>query len=223
MKRAVIFLHGVYRSAEIPFYKSLCQGSLRVAADGGYAFFRKAGLVADVLIGDFDSLKRIPSQLPKSTKVLKFPERKDRTDSQLALEYCLKQGIRQIDIVAPAVLEIDHFLGNVMLLQLARKLAGENSRMRLLNTRFEIELIENASRTLAGCVGDTVSVLPLSKSIRLTWVGTDYDVTGVRIPLGHSISLRNRVVKRRAVLTVEGRALLIRGRSTTGRRRAANP
>ena len=209
MKDAIIFLHGTYRTADLPFYKKLCRAKLKVAADGGYAFFRKAGLTPDILIGDFDSLRRIPRNLPRRTKVLSFPERKNKTDSHLALDYCLDRGLRNIDIVSPNTTEIDHFLGNVMLLSHAHEAKTRAGRVRLINRRYEIELIENDSRTFTNGVGDTVSVLPLSKTIRLTCRGTNYDVTDTGIGLGHSMGLRNRLARKRAVITVAGRALLI--------------
>ena len=115
MKDAVIFTNGRYRAADYPFYRLLCKERFCVAADGGYKFFKNAKVGCDLVVGDFDSLKRVPEDI----ETLVFDKHKDKTDTQLALEYCLKNKFSRIDIVDPAIGEPDHFLGNLMLLTLS--------------------------------------------------------------------------------------------------------
>ncbi len=183
-----------------------------MAVDGGYRFFRKAGLVPDLLIGDMDSLGKFPADLSPRTRVVTFPNRKDKTDAQLALEHCLEAGARVVDIVSPGVGEIDHFLGNLMLLDVAPRFRKRRPllRVRLAAVRWEAILVDDGARTFVDCVGDTVSVIPVSSTIRLSCRGTEYTAGDVMIRRGDSRGLRNRISKPRAVFRIKGKALIVR-------------
>ena len=208
MKSCILFLHGRYKKGELFFYEKLCRGKVKVAVDGGYSFFRKTGLVPQVLIGDFDSLKRVPRNLGPKTKVLTFPSSKDETDSQLAVEYCLEEGAKDIDIVVPNAGEPDHFLGNFALLSLCGRNAPEVNA-RLVNIRYQVVLLDNNRMEFAGCRGHLVSVIPMEKRIELTCRGTEYDAAGARIAVGDSRAMRNMIAAGQAWLAVKGRAFVI--------------
>lgn len=212
MKDCVLFLHGSYYRRHVEFYCRLCRGKYLVAVDGGYRFFRKAGLVPDLLIGDMDSLGKVPADLSPRTRVVKFPSRKDKTDAQLALEYCLKAGAHAVDMVSPGVGEIDHFLGNLMLLDVGRRFRKRRPppRVRLVAVRWEAVLVDDDVRTFVDCVGDMVSVIPVSSTIRLSCRGTEYAAGDVVIRRGDSRGLRNRIMKGRAVFRIKGKALIVR-------------
>ncbi|HOD66127.1 MAG TPA: thiamine diphosphokinase [candidate division Zixibacteria bacterium] len=212
MTRAVAFLHGVYRRRDLPFYRALCRGRLTIAVDGGYRFFRMAGLFPDILLGDFDSLKRLPANLPPRTRVLRFPSRKDKTDAHLAIECCRERGLGAIDLVMPGLGEIDHALGVVFLLGLRDRPAARSGRadIRMVSPQCEIRLVADSRITYRRRGGDLVSVLPLSARIRLTTEGTEYDVTEAWLQFGDTRGLRNRIVRARATVAVRGQALVVR-------------
>ncbi len=207
-RRAVAFLHGQYRDSDLPFYRELCRGGRTIAVDGGYGFFRKAGMVPDVLIGDFDSLKRMP-KLPKATQILRYPQHKDKTDAHLAIDYCLEQGVGKIDLVMPACGDIDHALGSILLLGLAGLVKGPRPEVRVVNPGYEVRLVADGQTVFSACAGDTVSVLPLSSRILLTCSGMEYAARRVWLRLGETRGLRNRVTRPRATVAVKGKALAI--------------
>ena len=211
MKKATAFLHGTYRRADLPFYRSLCEGRTTLAVDGGYKFFRLTGLYPDILLGDFDSLGRMPRDLPGRVLVKNYPVRKDKTDAHLALEYCHEQGARSIDLVMPGCGEIDHALGALFLLGLKSLTSGGRTcpRVRIISPEFEVRLVADAAASFRDAVGDIVSVLPLSDHITLSCQGTEYRADGVRLEFGDSRGLRNRVTARRASFRIMGKGLLI--------------
>ncbi len=206
----VLFLHGRYRADELPFYRRLCKKRRRVAVDGGYSFFRKSGLFPHALIGDFDSLKTVPRGLSKRTEILTFPVRKDRTDSHLALDFCIEREARDVDIVSPDTGDVDHFLGNVMLLTLAARATPPLGRTRIINAAYEIVCAHDERLAFVRRAGDGLSVLPLSASIRLSCSGMDYDAQNLRIRQGESCGLRNVVTASQAWVEVAGKALIVR-------------
>jgi thiamine pyrophosphokinase len=208
----IIFVHGVYKAEHLTFYRKLCRSRIKIAVNGGLRFFLKANVVPDLLIGDLDSLQRIPKDLPRCTKVITFPSRKDKTDLQLALEYCLNEKAKSIDIVIPILGGPDHFLGNVMLVNLVDKLKHTRTypKIRFVNIRYEIVFVQDNSETFDNCQDDIVSVIPLSRRIVLTCRGTEYNVQNVAIRFGDTRSLRNRIVSRKAIFDIKGKALVIR-------------
>ena len=211
MKDALLFLNGDYSSTDLDYYKRLCPGKLTVAVDAGYNFFMKTGLVPDVLIGDFDSLEKVPEDLPSQTDIQRFPSDKDQTDAELALRYCFDRKITQIDLIQPSYGEPDQFMGNLMLLTLTNRLVGGyNPQLRILNPRYEIVFLDNVRKNIDNAVGDTVSILPLSQEVKYTCRGTAYDVREFTVELGFSVGLRNRITASSAVFDITGQAFLIR-------------
>jgi thiamine pyrophosphokinase len=212
MKACALFLNGRYAKKDLPFYRALCPGRFTVAVDGGYKFFRALSIHPDLLIGDFDSIGKIPADLPKSTMVERFPLMKDKTDAELALDYCMARKAKQIDIVQPSYGEPDQLLGNFLLLLVAARKGDKHYRpkIRLLNARYEVRLLYDSRATIANAIGDVVSVLPVSERIRLSTTGTSYDVRKVEILRGRSLGMRNRLRAKSATFRIEGMALLVR-------------
>jgi len=211
VKSFIIFTHGAYRTEHLNFYRKLCRSKIKIAVDGGLRFFLKTHIIPDLLIGDLDSLPRGPKDLSRRTKVLTFPARKDKTDLQLAFEYCLSEKAKSIEIIDPIFGQLDHFLGNVMLVNLIDKLTntGSSPRVRFITARYEIIFVSDQPERFVDCNGDIVSVIPLSESILLTCSGTEYDVRHAEIRGGHTRGLRNRIVSQKATFDIRGKAFVI--------------
>lgn len=86
-------------------------GDLVLAADGGYRALYSLGYTPDLLLGDFDSLGDLP--LPPDLPVLRFPARKDDTDTGLALRHGLDRGFRDFALYGCAGGRVDHLLANL--------------------------------------------------------------------------------------------------------------
>jgi thiamine pyrophosphokinase len=208
MKAAIIFLKGVYRKNSLPYYRGLCKGKTMVAANGGSRFFVKCGIRPDLIIGDLDSAVALPIHLVAGVELVKFPPRKDKTDSQLALEYCLENGARSVDLVMPDFGQPDHYLGNLMLLNLSlvrRSVAA----VRVVSEKYQAVILQDNHLALAGCKGDLISVLPVEKRIELTCEGMEYEVNRLKVRPGETVALRNQVRIGKARMAVRGRALVI--------------
>lgn len=209
MKEAVLFLNGRYGAGSLARFVALCRGKYLVAVDGGYAFFRKSGLVPNLLIGDFDSLKRVPKNLTHHTQVIRFPVKKDKTDVELALDVCLQFGAKRVALVQPSFGEPDQFIGNLMLpLVTARR--GKRVPIAIYGPDYEIRLAVNETITIAGARGDGLSVVPVTGRIRLSCSGTEYAAQRVEIRPGETRGLRNSITAGRALVRVMGKALVIR-------------
>ena len=205
----VLFTHGTYSRRQLQFYKRLVVNRTTVAVDGGLRFFRLIGHQPDILLGDFDSIRK-PRNLPASVEVIEYPTRKDKTDTHLAVELCVERGASAICIVIPSLGEPDHLLGTILLPFLN---AVKGARIRLVNYHFEIVPLIDSSHVFVDAARDMVSVVPISERGRLTCTGVQYPVKNAALRLGDTLSLRNRIVARRARFDVTGKAMLVRNHS----------
>lgn len=212
MKRKfILFLNGNYREDDLEFFKSLIGDKITVAVDGGYSFFEKIDAIPDYIIGDLDSIDKIPEEVQENTAVFEFPKEKDLTDSHVALDFCMKENFDSIEMVMPDIGEPDHFLGNIMLLfhkEVKQKLR-ERRNISLISSHHEFRIIDNGKLELFDRAGQQFSIIPISKSIMLNIEGTKYDVKGTKIDLGETRSLRNKIVTNEALIKVSGEAVFI--------------
>jgi thiamine pyrophosphokinase len=211
MNRYVLFLNGRYRTADLPYYRKFLHSARTVAVDNGYAFFKKIGRYPHVLIGDFDSLRKVPNDLPASTEIHSFPREKDKSDAELALEFAVGRKANSIDIIQPTTGDVDHFIANLMLLDLPalKKRARRKPTVRIVGRRYQIWLVENESLALTGMPGETLSVIPLSQTIRMSCSGMHYPADNIRIRRGQALPLRNVFSRRKALVTVGGQAFVV--------------
>jgi len=126
-------------------YASVTSEDLVIAVDGGFERCLELGLKPSILIGDLDSLRRpLLDQVPTDCQKISYPSHKNETDTQLALEYCLKQGISEIIICNDLSGRFDHCLALVQNLLQAHQsgvkasLASANQLVFILNQHNEL-------------------------------------------------------------------------------------
>ncbi len=145
-----------------------------VAADGGYESLRRHGIKPSLVLGDMDSIIR----LPRGIASLRFPRNKDLTDMALALRLLQARGYRRFKLYGALGGRLDHSLANVHLLAGLGK-AG----MRGIIVAPELTVLH---------VSDGILTLPpLPKGILISvfaWGGLAKGVTlhGLRYPLNEA-------------------------------------
>lgn len=87
-------------------------GDYIVAADGGYRYVKENNLVADYIIGDFDSLGFVP----KEDNVEIHPVMKDDTDMHMAVKKGMAEGCDTFVIYGGLGGRMDHSLSNIQTL-----------------------------------------------------------------------------------------------------------
>jgi thiamine pyrophosphokinase len=157
----------------------LRQADLVVCADGGLRVVRKVGVTPQVVIGDFDSAR--PSLLTwartRGARLLPYPREKDKTDTDLAVEYAVRAGANPIDLIGVLGGRIDHTLANIgLLISLAKK----RRRSRILHGQTELFLVTPRA-SIPGRVGDRVSLIPVSPTV------AGVTTRGLKYPLADSI------------------------------------
>ncbi len=83
-------------------------GDLVIAADGGYAHLKAAGIACDLLMGDFDSLDE---EIEVDAKTQRFSPIKDDTDTMLSVKYGLAHGYNRFVLYGVFGGRFDHTVG----------------------------------------------------------------------------------------------------------------
>ena len=157
---------------------------LIICADGGARHAVALGLTPDTLIGDLDSLEDVEraGMLAAHVEVRQYPQDKDQTDLELALNCALEHESAAIVVVGALGARLDHTLGNISLLADAR-LAGRNC---CLDDGIERVLLCRDHVEIRGAPADLVSLIP--------WDGPAAGVLteGLRWPLNGETLLPER-------------------------------
>lgn len=144
---------------------------LVIAADGGYDALHEAGIRPHLLLGDMDSIKALPTDIPR----LRFPARKDETDMALAIKVAQQRGFRRFKLYGALGGRLDHTLAN---LQLLGSLAHQGMQARIVDRRAVLFAVCKRTLVLPPLrQGTTVSVF--------AWGGDAAGVTlkGLAFPL----------------------------------------
>lgn len=96
----------------------LKETDLLIAADGGLEHLQRRGLVPHLVVGDFDSLGRVP----EGDNIIRHSVEKDDTDTMLAVKIGLERGYKTFLLYGCLGGRLDHTYANLQaLLYLARR------------------------------------------------------------------------------------------------------
>ena len=149
-----------------------------ICADGGMDKALLLGLKPDVVIGDGDS---------GGVADISLPAEKEMTDMEACVDYALREGFEQIALLGASGGRLDHFLGNIGLLDRA------DGKAFLLDSSHEIYLAP-------------VTVSPPHRYRYFSVVPLDGTVTGVDIA-GAKYPLDNATLHRTATVGVSNEPL----------------
>lgn len=167
------------------------QRTLIIAADGGVKRAFVLGLTPHIVIGDFDSLNLSSQEslVLQSVDFLQYPEDKDFTDVELAINYALEQGVDEIILTGVWGGRLDHSLGNIELLY---KLGRMGISSMLLTKESQAYLV-NEDLTLNLPIGTTVSLIPLSETVsNVNTSGLYYELQDASLVKGRTLSISNK-------------------------------
>lgn len=161
---AIIFVNGD-RGNTSAVSKYIADSSLLIGCDGGANYMLEQGFVPQVIIGDFDSLElnNVDYQIPASTNYIQYPTDKDVTDSELALQYALDQGVEKIYVTNLLGTRLDHLIGNLFLIGNKK---FNTCKIICVEGNQEVYAIENIAK-INGKVGEIISFLPIFGSVKI--------------------------------------------------------
>ena len=191
MKRAVIFVNG--NLSNIDQAKNIIKKDDRlIAADGAVGHIIKLGLIPSVIIGDMDSIS--PNLLEQShlspTILIKYPTKKDKTDFELAVDYCLESKFEEIIIFGVFGDRIDHFIGNILLMAKVQN-EKRSIKIKIIEDKKEIYILTEKIE-ISGQVGDELSIIPISSKLEgIITSGLEYKLDNETLSLGSTRGISN--------------------------------
>lgn len=188
-----------------------------IAADGGWEKATAIGLLPDLLVGDADSLseERFAELAAAGVPIERSPVAKDESDAELAVLAAFRQGATHVTVLgALGGKRFDHAMANVGLLGLPGP--GE-AEVELLDGTTRVRLLRasateggSATCSLAGGIGDLVSLLPLGvPASGITTEGLLYPLRGETLPPGPARGLSNVRIAADASVTLRQGSLLV--------------
>ncbi len=179
-----------------------------ICADGAAQRLKKLDIVPDCIVGDMDSVEEDTLRYfeAKGSRIIRHPEDKDETDTQLALECAFEMHPEAIRIFGALGGRIDHALANISLLVMCAKRGIDT---KIVDKDCELFAIDR-SCVINGREDETVSLIPLSSDV------TGIELEGFRYPLsdgvmeiGRPYGVSNRLAGTRGTISVKTGYLLV--------------
>ncbi len=174
-----------------------------IAADSGLDHAHRLGFVADLLVGDLDSVSMDAIER-HSGEVQEHSEDKDFTDLELALEVANRTS-GAVMVVGGHGGRLDHLLANAELLGDHRWAGTE----LLWLAGEDLATVVRHQTTLHGKPGDLVSLVPLGgHAIGVTTAGLKWSLQNTTLAAGSTRGVSNRFTDTTAQVTVRQGVLL---------------
>ena len=199
----------IFSGAEIDGYKFVASylrsDDFVICADSGLRHAEKLNITPDLVIGDFDSLGRIPEGVKD---VITLPCEKDVTDTYAAAETAVESGATEVVIFGAVGTRLDHTLGNIATLEYLHE---NNVIARIIDGHNDLRLIKNEKVTVNKENGTFLSVVPLDYELNgVTLSGVKYSLENARILRPRTLTISNEITAEYAEISVKsGTALVI--------------
>lgn len=216
IKKAVIFAGG---DIDKDFADKIMQNNsfdLIIAADSGLDTINILGVFPDYIVGDFDSVSDrslISAYEKRGSKVLKFPEDKDFTDTQLACETAVEQGVSHLVILGATGNRIDHMLCNFNLIA---KLNERNVEGVIIDKNNKIYVLSDGEHLIEAknVFGEYISFMPIDDIEGFSLRGFFYNLDNVNLARDTTLTVSNKLLNKKAEINIKkGRILVIESKN----------
>ena len=179
------------------------EGDYVIAADAGYSYLEKAGIKADLVVGDFDSLEYVPER----PGIVKLNPVKDETDTWEAVRLGFEKGYRDFHLYACTGGRTDHTIANI---QLLKSVAERGGRGYLYDKESVLTVIKDSEVSFDESMQGYISVFSLSdKSRGVTIKGLKYEVDDTELDNAFPLGVSNEFTGKKSVILVREGSLLI--------------
>jgi thiamine pyrophosphokinase len=207
--RAIIFANGIIDPEQQPNL-DFVPGDVVIAADGGVRNSFLFGVRPDIVIGDLDSITAQEIELLSvdSPRFISYPTDKDQTDLELALDYAIQIGAAEVLLFGLLGGRLDQTLANLLLLS-----KDAYSPLKIvLSASYDTGhlLRDQDTLTLKADIGDIISLIPLSMSVRgVTTQGLRWPLDKANLDFGSTRSISNEVIMMRVSIQIDTGKLLV--------------
>lgn len=175
-----------------------------ICADSGYDIANDADIVPDLLIGDFDSIKRIPDNVNKIT----LPVEKDVTDCLAAYNEGIKLGFKAFAVFGGTGGRFEHTFANISLLAAASQ---SGVSVEMIDDIHIFRSISNDSIIINRKDNQQISIFAYgSDAIGVTLKGFHYSLSDFTLdPFYGSLGTSNDIIDEYGEIIVKNGTLII--------------
>lgn len=179
-------------------------GDYVIAADGGWRYCEREGIVPDLLLGDFDSLETVPD----FAHIHRVPVEKDDSDMMLAIKDGLSHGQTEFHLYGGMGGErSDHTLANM---QALLYLACHGVRGWLYGDKERYTVIRNGSITFPSRQQGIMSVFCMGGDAEgVTISGAQYPLDNAPLSAAFPLGVSNHFIGKPITVSVCSGSLLI--------------
>lgn len=201
MKNAICYIVGAGENYGLDFTPS--SNDFVIAADAGLCYLEQCGIAANLVIGDFDSLKNLPAH----PNTLALNPEKDDTDMLAAVREGIKAGYSVFHIYCGTGGRIDHTIAN---LQVLAYLAQNNMRGFLFAKDTVMTTITNCKITFAKIPSGYISVFSYTeKSEGVYLQGLKYELNNATLTNTFPLGVSNEFIGKESSISISDGTLLI--------------
>jgi thiamine pyrophosphokinase len=209
MSRIVVFANGTLSQPEL-LQARLRPGDRIFCADGGTHHALALGLTPEIIVGDLDSLSpEVISRMEGAGIALhRHPAYKDQTDLELALQLAVAEKPDEILLVTALGGRLDQMLANILLL--TRPEYG-SVRLKLADgPQSAILLRAHQTITLSGQPGDTLSLIPLTPTVKqVNLTGVEWSLVETTLSFGSTLTISNVLTAQQATVQIGAGMVLV--------------
>ena len=204
MKKINIMLGGV-------FPKEFPSSNLWCGVDKGALYLINNGINPILSCGDFDSITlEQRKEVEEKSKYFKVKSSEDLTDAEFALEHILElfEEIEVIDIYGATGRRLDHFFGNILLLN---NLKYNNTKIRIIDDNNIITTAKKGLNSFERIEGyKYFSIVPIYENTVMTIKNSKYEVDNLVLTLNRPNATSNEFSSGKAIeLQVSENVLVI--------------
>lgn len=185
------------------------EGEYIIAVDGGVKAVKNSNIIADLVIGDFDSCDLDINEYSKNyIRKITFDKRKDFSDLELALRECkkIKDEVEKVIIYNATGGRLDHLYANILLLEnyndLKLEITDENNCVFVINK--DTVFLKNEYKY--------ISFFALEKETVISLTGFSYNLDNYELELNNPLCLSNEIVEKGIIKVNNKKILVIRSK-----------
>ncbi len=177
-----------------------------ICADAGADVLLLAGIVPNVIVGDFDSSQHY--SYFQTTEKIYLSVHKEETDTMHCAEEAVKRGFKQILLIGATGGRLDHTLANLSVLLYL----SQNGIYAEMQDQFNTAvLLQKGTNILEDVKGKTISVIPFAcDSAVLTYSGLYYPLDKGLVKASYPYTISNYATEETVkIILHRGTALMI--------------
>lgn len=179
-----------------------------ICADGGLEKTESLNLIPDIIIGDLDSVNKLvlKKYLDMNVDLIKYPAEKNYTDMELAIEYAVDKGVKDIILIGASGTRLDHTIANIMLIERYFK---QGIKMKIIDNNNTVQIVTN-NMEIKNKKNYNVSIIPITDSIEgITLQGFKYPLNDVIVKRGSTLCVSNIITDEKGIIKLnKGTALV---------------